>query len=283
MSNINIPFGGWGINPATGQTQRYWGGGVFTGGEDPTGGAGPNWYQSQQGTPQAQAPQTQAPQITSNTTSSDLINQYLGQLGSAQSQYNDILNQYLSSAQENAGLGQRILDEVKGAGMFPSASQYRQEYASNENLTPMALEALASQRVNTTRGTIGDLINRLTGSAQAQTAGLNTAAGLAQNNINNILQSYGLASQAIQPQNQQLQFMNLGGTGYAVDPVTGEIVNTYGGGGSGSGGGKSLYDIAAEIEAGFGTANPEPTPQPQPNTTPQSYSPYQDYFNTNFA
>lgn len=40
----NVPFGGWGPNPnAGGKIQRYWGGNVWTSGEDPTGGKGVNW------------------------------------------------------------------------------------------------------------------------------------------------------------------------------------------------------------------------------------------------
>lgn len=36
-------FGGWYLNPATGKTQRWWGGDAWTNGEDPTQGLGPNW------------------------------------------------------------------------------------------------------------------------------------------------------------------------------------------------------------------------------------------------
>lgn len=282
-------LGGWYNNPEQGgKNMRYWAPGVWTMGEEPTG----DWKNT------TQAPQSQP--VTQNTTQSGLANDYLDLMKGAQSSYDKILNDYLGANAEYAGFGQKLNDAVKQAGQYPSASQYRQEYSQNPNLTPMAIEALVSNRVNTTGGTIQDIINRATSGVQQDLAGRQQAVTMAQQPLNNLLQQYQLAQTSLPSSSTSgLQFMNIDGVGYAIDPQTGQLVNTFGGGGGGTGGGKSLYDIMDEINAemgGFDTTQVE-----QMNTTPgQMYSPlidpqtgrnnamttaspYLDYFTSNMA
>lgn len=67
MANTNMQFGGWYPNTAQGgKVMRYWGNNYFTSGEDPTGGRGVNWQQTQQ----SSQPSSQSASTTPNVTTS---------------------------------------------------------------------------------------------------------------------------------------------------------------------------------------------------------------------
>ena len=73
----NKQFGGWYNNPSQGnKNMRYWGGDVWSNGEDPTGGKGVNWQQ------------TQTPQTSSSTSPTDYATQYSAMADRLAGQFN---------------------------------------------------------------------------------------------------------------------------------------------------------------------------------------------------
>lgn len=186
-------FGGYYPNPDQGgKVMRWWGGNSWTMGEDPTGGRGPNWQGG--GTPATQQPAaTQASQ-----PSGDLWSQYQPQLAGATQQSNKLLEDYYAMAAQAPTFQQKLIDAIKSAGQYPNQAAMREEYAQNPNLTPMAIEALVSQRGMSTRGSIQDVINRATGGLQSEISGMQGAAQQAQQQRGNLLEEYGLEYQSQQ-------------------------------------------------------------------------------------
>jgi hypothetical protein len=135
------------------------------------------------------------PTPTTTPGGGGLFSQYQSQLAPITQQSQNLLKDYMALQAQAPTFQQRLLDEIKKAGQYPSAAAMRQEYIQNPNLTPMAIEALVSQRGQTTRGTIQDIINRAYGGFQADVGQKQMAAQLAQQQRSNLLEEYGLARQ----------------------------------------------------------------------------------------
>jgi len=186
------------MNPKTGKVERYWGGGTFTQGEDPTGGMGPGWQGDgsqvaqqaiQQATPQAGQPASGA---------GDLWSQYQPELTSRTQQSNQAYQDYNAMSAQLPTFSQKLLDAIKQAELYPSHAAMRAEYMKNPNLTSSAIEGLVARRGQGTRGTIQDIINRAYGGVQADVAQRQGAAQQAQQSRSNLLEEYGLAYQSQQ-------------------------------------------------------------------------------------
>jgi hypothetical protein len=147
-----------------------------------------------------QAPQQAPQQATTGVSPSDgsLFSQYQARLAPITQQSQNLLQDYLALQAQAPTFEQRLLDEIKRAGQYPSAAAMRQEYMQNPDLTPMAIEALVSQRGQATRGTIQDIINRAYGGFQSDIAQKQMMASLAQQQRANLLEEYGLEYQAQQ-------------------------------------------------------------------------------------
>ena len=145
---INVPFGGWANNQAQGgKNMRYWGGNVWTMGEDPTGGAGPNW---QSGGSVAATP---APTDNYRDVLSGLMADREAKNAQLQSEYeksatnisNELgipgLNTQLSGMRGEVSKVQDLLSRLEGdintrtSGQLLSESQRRRLLASEE--TPL--------------------------------------------------------------------------------------------------------------------------------------------------
>jgi len=66
--------------------------------------------------------------------------------------------------------GQQLLDAIKQAEQYPSASALRDQYMQNPNLLPSSIESLVNRRVQSTRGTIQDILGRATGGIESDLA-----------------------------------------------------------------------------------------------------------------
>jgi hypothetical protein len=148
--------------------------------------------------PQATVQPPVASAQTSLPASNNLWSQYQSQLAPITQQSQSLLKDYLALQSQLPTFEQRLLDSIKQAGQYPSAAAMREEYIQNPNLTPMAIEALVSQRGQSTRGTIQDIINRAYGGFEADVASRAGAAELAQQQRANLLEEYGLEYQAQQ-------------------------------------------------------------------------------------
>jgi hypothetical protein len=142
----------------------------------------------------------------------NLFSQYQAQLAPITQQSQDLLKDYYSLASQAPMFEQRLKDEIKKAGLWPSASAMREEYRQDPNLLPMAIESLVSKRLQTTGGKIEDVMGRAYGGLQADIAQKQMLANLAQQQRANLLEEYGLEYQA-----QQDALTGAGGSGTAAE------------------------------------------------------------------
>jgi hypothetical protein len=187
-------FGGWYPNPqAGGQSQRYWGGDVWTTGSDPTGGLGPNWQsiQGSQSTPTtAGASGSFQLQPTGIAGSQDII-------AAQNKQLQDLMSSY-TGMQEKAGIPglqstvqgyetqisnvQNLLNQLEGninertKGTMTTEAQRQRMLASEQ--TPLRNQlgvlgqalAPAEQALSTAQSTVKDQLDVYLNAIQNQQA-----------------------------------------------------------------------------------------------------------------
>ncbi len=137
--------------------------------------------------------QQPATQTLGTQQSGDLFSQYQPRLQAATQKSQGLLGDYFNFQAQLPTFQQKLIDEAKERDLFPNAATLREEYSQNENLTPLAIEALVSRQTQSTRGTIMDWINRAVGGFESDVAQRQGLAQQAQQQRENILQEYQLA------------------------------------------------------------------------------------------
>jgi len=128
----------------------------------------------------------------------NLWSQYQPRLDPMTQRAEALLREYQGLSAQAPTFQQSLLDAIKQSGQYPSHAAMREEYAANPNLTPMAIESLVSQRGQSTRGSIQDIMGRATGGFESDVQAKRNAYELAQQQRSNLLEEYGLEYQSQQ-------------------------------------------------------------------------------------
>jgi len=290
----NMQFGGWYNNPAQGnKNMRYWGNNYWTTGEDPTGGRGVNWQQSQ--------PQSNTQSSTSNTSSSNIndyfeqqnklqqsaiqpaiqslqasipaIQQnYQTQIGQKQASIAPLQDRYKSLIDQIKNQGQTMANkqtvvtsgELGKRGIEGSSTLAGQEIVNATQPIEQSTQSLTQQTglaqeadVKAIQDAIANLANQQNldvGNVNTNIANLQAGAG--QSAITQAL-AQAQAAQAASAATKG-EVTTLGGNKYLVNPYTGAKTLL----GAAEASGNSLADIIKLINPNSGT-----TPEPKPTTS----------------
>jgi len=168
-----------------------------------------------------QAPQQASQQAPTASPGGSLWSQYKPRLDPMTQRAEALLRDYQGMSAQAPTFQQSLLDAIKQSGQYPSHAAMREEYAANPNLTPMAIEGLVSQRGQSTRGSIQDLMGRATGGFESDVQSKRNAYESAQQQRQNLLEEYGLEYQSQQGER--------GAAGQAMEAERSAVADAQGG------------------------------------------------------